>query len=90
MDLRLAQLLASGADAGGESTNTWVRGTCELQSLYREFSLREIQIKDLERGLIDFPAMIGGREAFLCWEQGENDIEYWHDLDAGFPGRQKL
>jgi hypothetical protein len=33
---------------------------------------------------------MGGREVFLCWEQGEEDIEFWHDLDAGYAGREKL
>ena len=56
----------------------------------REFQSREIQIKDLERGLIDFPAIRGGREIFLCWEKDEEDIEYWHELDTGFAGREKL
>ena len=52
--------------------------------------MREIQVKDLERGLIDFPAIIGGKEVFLCWEQDEEDIEHWHDLDTGYAGREKL
>ena len=52
--------------------------------------LTESQIKDLERGLIDFPAIVAGREVFLCWEQDEDDIEYWHDLDTGYAGREKL
>jgi hypothetical protein len=47
-------------------------------------------LKDLERGLIDFPAIIGGKEVFLCWEQDEEDIEFWHDLDAGYAGRERL
>ena len=50
----------------------------------------QFQIKDLQRGLIDFPAIIGGREVFFCREQDEDDIEYWHDIDAGFEGREKL
>ena len=54
------------------------------------FSAGEIFIKDLERGLMDFPAIIGGREVFLCWEQDEDDIEFWHDLDTGFSGRERL
>ena len=41
---------------------------------------REIQIKDVDGGLGDFPAIIGGKEVFLCWEQDEKDIEFWHDF----------
>ncbi|MBI3881959.1 MAG: DUF2203 family protein, partial [Verrucomicrobia bacterium] len=51
---------------------------------------REIQIKDLERGLVDFPAILGGREVFLCWESGEDDIEFCHDLATGYAGRERL
>ena len=61
-----------------------------MREVLQEFQAREIQIKDLDRGLIDFPAIIGGREVFLCWEQDEDAIEYWHDLDTGFAGREKL
>jgi len=48
------------------------------------------RVKDLERGLIDFPAIVGGREAFLCWEKDEENVEFWHDLEAGYAGREKL
>jgi hypothetical protein len=55
-----------------------------------EFQSREIQIKDVDRGLVDFPAILGGREVFLCWEKDEQDIEYWHDLDSGYSGRERF
>ena len=70
--------------------NTWVRTLAELDAVLREFQRREIQVKDLDRGLVDFPAIIGGKEVFLCWEQDEEDIEFWHDLDAGYAGRERL
>ena len=50
-----------------------------------------VQLKDYERGLIDFPTMRDGRVVLLCWQLGEGDrIEWWHDLEAGFAGRQPL
>ena len=55
-----------------------------------EKAKREIQIKDFDRGLIDFPAILAGREVFLCWEQDEEDIEFWHDLNSGYAGRERL
>jgi hypothetical protein len=88
---RLGQLLAGGVDAaGGASVNSQIKLLAELQAVMHEFTQREIQIKDLSRGLVDFPAIIGGREVFLCWEQDDEDIEFWHDLDAGFAGRERL
>jgi len=68
----------------------WVKLIAEFRSLLLEFCQRDIEIKDLDRGLVDFPAIIGGREVFLCWEKSEDDVEYWHDLDAGFGGREPL
>jgi hypothetical protein len=79
-----------GRDVGGDLVNSWVRSLAEIKSSLLEFHRREIQIKDLDRGLIDFPAIIGGREVFLCWEQEDEDIEFWHDLDAGYAGRERI
>ena len=79
-----------GQDLGGHLVNHSVRLRAELRTLVMEFQRREIQIKDLDRGLLDFPALIGGREVFLCWEKDEDDIEFWHDLDAGYGGREPL
>lgn len=49
-----------------------------------------ITIKDLERGLVDFLGTRGGREVFLCWRHGEEDIAYWHEINAGFAGRHPV
>jgi hypothetical protein len=90
LDERLAGLLAPGCDLGGSLVNSWVRTLSEMQAIIVEFLTREIQIKDIERGLIDFPALIGDKEVFLCWEKDEDDIEFWHDLDSGYAGREPL
>jgi len=87
---RIGAIMARGADAGGETVNRWVRAMADLRDVLGEFRAREIQIKDIERGLVDFPAIIGGREVFLCWEKDEADIEFWHDLDTGYAGRERL
>jgi hypothetical protein len=47
-------------------------------------------IKDLEVGLVDFPAMLQGEEVYLCWKLGEERIEYWHRVHEGFAGRKLL
>jgi hypothetical protein len=49
-----------------------------------------IHIKDLTSGLIDFPAWHEDREVYLCWRFGEGDLEYWHEIEAGFAGRQLI
>jgi len=90
LDKRLSPLMNPGHDVGGDLVNTWIRTVANLQEVLAEFQRRQIQIKDLERGLLDFPAIIGGKEVFLCWEHDEADVEFWHDLDAGYAGREHL
>jgi hypothetical protein len=87
---RLSQMATQTTDIGGETVNDWIRALADMQEVLVEFQRREIFIKDLDRGLIDFPAIIGGREVFLCWESDEEDIEFWHDLESGFAGRERL
>ena len=87
---RLGGLMAPGSDLGGELVNSWVRTLVDLEGVLLEFQRREIQVKDLQRGLVDLPAILDGREVFLCWEQDEEDIEFWHELDAGYAGRERL
>jgi hypothetical protein len=89
-DRRLEGLLASGQDLGGDMVNKSMQLLAEIKPLLLEFQSREIFIKDMERGLIDFPALIGGREVFLCWEKDDEDIEFWHDIDSGYAGREPL
>jgi hypothetical protein len=49
-----------------------------------------VLVKDLDRGLVDFPALRGDEEVLLCWEVGEDEIAYWHGVDEGFAGRKPL
>lgn len=49
-----------------------------------------LTLRDIERGLIDFPALVSGRQVWLCWQLGEADIAWWHELEAGFGSRRPL
>lgn len=89
-DKRLGGLNTEGQDTGGDTVNNWIRALAGMQHILAEFQRREIFIKDLSRGLLDFPAIIGGKEAFLCWESDEDTVEFWHDLETGYGGREKL
>ena len=90
LDEILRALNTTGNDLGGPRVNRWVTTVATINQAVRWFHAAEIQIKDLDRGLIDFPAIIGGREVFLCWEHDDEDIEFWHDLDSGYAGRERL
>jgi hypothetical protein len=87
---RLRSLAQGGADLGGPTVNDWTRLMVEIAEVFAEFHSREILVKDLERGLVDFPSLKGDQEVFLCWEQDEEDIRFWHSLDSGFAGRAPL
>ena len=89
-DKRLSGLNTEGQDTGGETVNNWIRALAGMQQILADFQQRQIFIKDLKRGLLDFPAILGGKEVFLCWESDEEDIEFWHDLESGYSGREKL
>ena len=90
LDKRVGALLAEGRDAGGKPVNDLIRTLAECRDVLLEFHRRQIQVKDLKRGLIDFPSLRDGREVFLCWERDEEDIEFWHDLETGYSGRERL
>lgn len=60
----------------------------ELVLIVKDFADRGILIKDISRGLIDFPHIRdNGEEVYLCYLQGETSIQYWHTIDGGFSGR---
>jgi hypothetical protein len=87
---RLGGLMGQGNDIGGGIVNNWIRALADMQATLGEFQCRQIFIKNLERGLLDFPAIMGGKEVFLCWESDEETVEFWHDLESGFGGRERL
>jgi len=63
----------------------------ELTTHLAELEALGVQLKDFERGLVDFPSLRDGRVVLLCWQLGEGDeLEWWHDVDAGFAGRTPL
>lgn len=87
---RLASLTRDGAELGGPHVNETVRIMVEMAELFACFHAREIFIDDLDRGLIDFPCLMKNKEVFLCWEQEDEDIQYWRELDSGSTGREPL
>ena len=62
----------------------------DIDAFERELEELGISLKDRRLGLIDFPGEMDGRRVWLCWRLGEPSVQYWHDLDAGYAGRQPL
>lgn len=77
---------------GGMNGGTeYVKALCEIGKLTTEIDNAGIQLKDHSKGLIDFPSRRSGRVVLLCWQIGEPDeIQWWHEVNDGFAGRQPI
>lgn len=62
----------------------------EIDGYQRELADLGIQLKDRRLGLVDFPSEMGGKKVLLCWRLGEAEVQFWHEEDAGYSGRQPL
>ena len=62
----------------------------ELNKIIARFTAEGVHVKDMDAGLIDFPAEVDGQDALLCWQVGEPRIAFWHTPDEGFAGRRPL
>jgi hypothetical protein len=89
-DAREALAAAGEGNGGGRPGKFVSEAFLELRETMLELREREIVLRDLERGLFDFPALRGEREVYLCWEEGEPEIAFWHELETGFAGRRPL
>jgi hypothetical protein len=89
-----ARKAAEAAEQGGGGMANGVVYAALLTELTTQVTDLEalgVQLKDFERGLVDFPSLRDGRVVLLCWQLGEGDeLEWWHDVDAGFAGRTPL
>ena len=95
---RRARLSAHIAGNGGDFDPGEVREEADrleeeaaaLARVLERLTSLGVQVKDLDRGLVDFPALHRGEEVLLCWQVGEDEVAYWHGLDEGFAGRKPL
>jgi len=77
-------------NGGGAVASRVARDFERLQEVMHRIQELGAEIKDVNTGLLDFRSMRDGREVYLCWRYGEGEIAFWHDLDAGFAGRQPI
>ena len=89
-----AKQAAEAAEQGGGGMGEGIAYATVLTELTTQIAALEglgVQLKDFDRGLVDFPSLRDGRVVLLCWQMGEGDeLEWWHDIDAGFAGRTPL
>jgi hypothetical protein len=89
-----AQVGTNGGDLTpsdfAEAEEELERSATALAECIERIQAAGVLIKDLDRGLLDFPALRDGEEILLCWHVGEDEIRYWHGVDEGFAGRRPL
>jgi hypothetical protein len=85
-DFALLAESTGGAWPGAERARASIEVTLGFEQLER----LDIVVRDLERGLVDFPALIDGREVYLCWLLDEPQVTHWHGIESGFAGRRRL
>ncbi len=81
---------AAATNGGSHRREEWATLMTRVQELMARIAGWDVQVRDVSTGLVDFPAEIHGREAFLCWRLGEPEVAYWHGTDEGFSGRRPL
>ena len=89
---RIRETVATAAASNGGSARRerWAQLLERVAELTGRLEEWEVILRDLSQGLVDFPAVIDGGEAFLCWRLGEPAVAYWHPRDTGMAGRRPL
>jgi len=80
----------SAGNGGNQALSRMVDDFEKLDSIIHQILDTGVQIKDINIGLLDFSATRNGHEVYLCWKYGEEDIAFWHDIEAGYAGRQPI
>jgi hypothetical protein len=94
--VRAFELSSSSARAGDPKPEAEVhqrqaqRYAEDIAAFVRELEALGVEFKGYDVGLVDFPARVGDRTVYLCWRLGEPEVQYWHELNGGFAGRQPI
>lgn len=80
----------AAGNGGSRAASLLAQSFERLDKLVHQIQDLGVLIKDINTGLLDFPAWRDDHEVYLCWRVGEQQVEYWHEIDAGFAGRQPI
>ena len=81
---------AATTNGGSPKRDKWSKTLARVGELLQRVTEWELELRDVSTGLVDFPAVVDGQEAWLCWRLGEPEVSYWHPKDEGFSGRRPL
>ncbi len=80
----------SAGNGGSQAASEMIKEFERLDVLVHQIQETGALFKDINIGLLDFPALKDGREVYLCWKYGEEDIAFWHEIEEGYAGRQPI
>ena len=80
----------SAGNGGNPTLSKMLPDFDRLDLILHQLQDMGIEVKDLSTGLIDFPALKDGRVVYLCWKYNEGSIQFWHEIEAGFAGREPI
>ncbi|MGH2817285.1 MAG: DUF2203 domain-containing protein [Actinomycetota bacterium] len=81
---------AAAGNGWSPTREEWARTLARVGELIDKLQKWSVELRDVTTGLVDFPTVMEGREAYLCWRLGEEDVAHWHFPEEGFPGRHPL
>jgi hypothetical protein len=80
----------SGYAVNDARADEFAAAVAALDACVEELTALGVRVKDADTGLVDFPSLRRGREVLLCWQAGEDAVEWWHDLESGFADRSPI
>jgi len=83
-------LQKAGGNGGSKAGSDYALLLQHFNALLGTFQEWGCELKDIDQGLVDFPSYRDGKLVYLCWKRGEARIQFWHDIEAGFGGRQPV
>lgn len=88
--IRAAVAEAAVTNGGSRDRDSWSRTMARVAELLDRLAEWEVELRDVQTGLIDFPSRMADEEVWLCWRLGEPSVSYWHRRDEGFANRRPL
>lgn len=89
-EIRVKVAGAAAKNGWSRDRDKWSKTLERVNELLERLKGWEIELRDIATGLVDFPTIVDGREAWLCWRLGEPEVAHWHPPGEGFAGRRRL
>ena len=88
--IRVEVARAAGSNGGSHEREDWSKTLARVSELLERIEVWQVELRDISTGLVDFPTVIDGDDAYFCWRLGEPEVAWWHSSEDGFIGRRPL